>query len=240
MTKRQKRQKQALCLLISVLLGLTVAFQIRSSNTALSDSQDLVELQNNVKSYAEKNNELNQRNRSLYEEIERLRSSQLEGDSAYKEILAERNRYATFAGLTKVENSGLTVTMGMTGQALITDAMIRIVVNELNAVGAQAISINEQRKVATTEIRSTGDKIIINGVSFPRNEDFVLKAIIGEDQLDYAVSLLESLKKSLIDTLETGDNLTMTIRREENVEIPALSEDSISYKMDLLKSVDGE
>ncbi len=235
-----KVKKQFVILLISFILGLVISLQIKTGNIAAGDSRDLVELQNNVKSYAEKNRELNQRNEDLYAEIEKLRESRSEGDSAYQNLVSEREKYAIFAGLTDVQNSGVIITMNMSGEAMINDSMIRIVVNELNAVGAQAISINEQRKVTTTEIRTNGENMIINGLSFPRSGDFVIKAIIDSEQIPYAVSMLESLKTSLLEALQSEQILNMTIAAEENVLIPALSQDSIAYKTNLLEPVPEE
>lgn len=51
-------------------MGIALALQIKTSNIAAHESIDLTELQNNVRSYAEKNAELNDRNKELYSEIE--------------------------------------------------------------------------------------------------------------------------------------------------------------------------
>lgn len=222
---------------IALIFGILIALQIKTSNASLGDSRDLTELQNNIKSYAEKNVELNERNKALYEEIEKLREAQLEGDISYQDILLEKDKFETFAGLTRVQNSGISVNLSMSGQMMISDSVIRLVVNELNALGAQAISINDQRKVATTEIRASGENIIINGLSFPRSEDFLIKAIVNPEQQEYVVSMLQSLNDTLAKQIESEQKVVMTINLEENVIINALSEDSISYKTDLLEPV---
>lgn len=222
---------------IALIFGILIALQIKTSNASLGDSRDLTELQNNIKSYAEKNVELNERNKALYEEIEKLREAQLEGDISYQDILTEKDKFETFAGLTRVQNSGISVNLSMSGQMMISDSVIRLVVNELNALGAQAISINDQRKVATTEIRASGENIIINGLSFPRSEDFLIKAIVNPEQQEYVVSMLQSLNDTLAKQIESEQKVVMTINLEENVIINALSEDSISYKTDLLEPV---
>ncbi|HHU53292.1 MAG TPA: DUF881 domain-containing protein [Clostridiaceae bacterium] len=224
--------------LITVILGISLALQIKTSNIASHESRDLTELQNNVRSYAEKNAELNDRNKALYSEIEKLRNDQLEGDINYQDILAEQEKLSVFAGLTAVQNSGVTVTLGMAGQSMITDSYVRLVVNELNALGAQAISINEQRKVATTEIRASSENIIINGVAYPRSEDFVIKAIVPPDQQDSIVLALETLKNALKEQIDSDQQIEMLISAEQKVVIPALNEDSIAYKTNLLNPVE--
>ncbi|NLJ69890.1 MAG: DUF881 domain-containing protein [Clostridiaceae bacterium] len=224
--------------LIAVILGIALALQIKTSNVSDYESRDLTELQNNVRSYAEKNAELNDRNKELYNEIERLRNDQLEGNISYQDILAEQEKLSIFAGLTAVQNSGITVTLGMTGQSMITDSYIRFVVNELNALGAQAISINEQRKVATTEIRASSENIIINGVAFPRSEDFIIKAIVPPEQQDSIVLALETLKNALKEQIDSEQQIEMIISTESKVVIPGLNEDSIAYKTNLLNPVE--
>ncbi len=240
MLKKLSIKNNLVILLIAIILGLSVSLQIKTNNaTNAAMSRDIDELQNNIRSYADKNRELNDRNESLYNEIERLRSNKLQGDTSYQEILAEKEKYQIFAGMTEVQNSGLKIEMSFNGLAKMNDSLLRLVINELNAVGAQAISINEQRKVATTEIRASADNIIINGVSFPRTDSFEIKAIIAHENLDYAASMLESLKRTVMEQI-SNDNLQMTIKVEENIIIPALSADSIAYKTDLLLPVNPE
>lgn len=152
--------------------------------------------------------------------------------------MEEQEKLSVFAGLTTVQNSGITVTLGMAGQSMITDSYIRFVVNELNALGAQAISINEQRKVATTEIRASSENIIINGVSFPRSEDFIIKAIVPPEQQDSIIIALETLKNALKEQMDSEQQIEMTISKEQKVVIPSLNEDSIAYKTNLLNPVE--
>lgn len=232
--------KYGVVTIIAIILGIALALQIKTTNVSAYESRDIIELQNNVRSYAEKNAELNERNASLYEEIEKLREDQAKGDIYYEDILQEKEKMAIFAGLTAVQNSGIVINMGMTGQSMISDSYLRLIVNELNTLGAQAISINDQRKVATTEIRATSENIIINGVGYPRNEDFVIKAIINPDQQASAIITLETLKKSIQDREDADHQLDMSIAAEDKVIIPALSEDSIVYKTDLLRPVDDD
>lgn len=232
--------KYGVVTIIAIILGIALALQIKTTNVSAHESRDIIELQNNVRSYAEKNAELNERNASLYEEIEKLREDQAKGDIYYEDILREKEKMAIFAGLTAVQNSGIVINMGMTGQSMISDSYLRLIVNELNTLGAQAISINDQRKVATTEIRATSENIIINGVGYPRNEDFVIKAIINPEQQASAIITLETLKKSIQDREDADHQLDMSIAAEDKVIIPALSEDSIVYKTDLLRPVDDD
>ena len=88
------------------------------------------------------------------------------------------------AGLTDVEGPGVMVilqdstatnTSGEEADYLIHDSDLLSVINELRDAGAQALSLNGERILATSEIRCAGSVVLINGqrVAAP----FVLYAI---------------------------------------------------------------
>ena len=92
--------------------------------------------------------------------------------------------------------------------------------------------------MTTTEIRTSRDNIMINGIAFARSEPFEIKAIIDPSKIDsfvvpYLQSVSESIKKQLGE-----DSVAITVRHEKGIIIPALSEDRIGYAMDLLQPVD--
>ncbi len=58
---------------------------------------------------------------------------------------------------------------------LIHDTDVMTVVNELRAAGAEAISVNDQRVIATTAIRCVGPNVQVNGV--PYASPFIIRAI---------------------------------------------------------------
>ena len=70
---------------------------------------------------------------------------------------------------------------------IVHDSDIRTVINELWIAGAEAVSINGQRVVATTGIRCPGPVTQINGV--PTAPPYVIKAIGPSDTLEGALKL---------------------------------------------------
>ena len=222
--------------IIAVILGILLALQIKSINVNTVSSKDYAEMEKNILSYVQKNAELNQRNNELYAQIEAMVKDKDEGNLTHRAIIEERERIARFAGLRAVRNSGIVITVK--NPALISDFVLRLLTNELNALGAQAISINDQRRVATTEIRMTNQNIIINGVGFPRGEEFVIKAITPKDQEAYILSSLRTLAKTIRSTQDVQGNFEISIEPSESVLIPALNEDSTALKMELLNPVE--
>jgi len=80
--------------------------------------------------------------------------------------------------------------------------------------------------------------ILVNGVSYARTEPFEIKAIIDPGKIDsyvvpYLLSISDNIKRQLSD-----DSLTIAIRKDEHVLIPALNEDRIAYQMELLEPVE--
>ena len=115
------------------------------------------------------------------------------------------------------------------------DAVVRQFINELSALGAQAIAVNDERKVATTEVRTSQDVILINGVGYSRLSPFEIKAIIDPSKIDsYVVPYLRTVGDNI--SKQLGDqSITITVRKDESVLIPALNEDRIAYQLELLK-----
>ena len=225
--------------LVCVLVGLVVALLMKNLNSANLGSKSLQELQNAIIDYQKKNEDLNNRNTRLYEYLRELEAELASGQGeSYLRIVEEKEQYALFAGLRTVKNTGVVITLTPLEGYQMQDAVIRQFVNELSALGAQAMAINEERKVATSEVRTSQDMILINGVSFSRSSSFEIKAIIDPDKIDsydvpYLLSVGDSLKKQIPD-----ESLSITIRKDENVTIPALNEDRIAYQMDFLEPVE--
>ncbi len=225
--------------LVCVLVGLVIALLMKNLNAANLGGKSLQELQNSIIDYQKKNEDLNNRNTRLYEYLRELEAELASGHGeSYLHIVEEKEQYALFAGLRTVKNSGVVITLTPLAGYQMQDAVIRQFVNELSALGAQAMSINEERKVATTEIRTSQDMILINGVSFARDTSYEIKAIINPAKIDsyvvpYLLSVGDNIKKQVPD-----ESISITIRKDDNVTIPALNEDRIAYQMDFLEPVD--
>lgn len=95
------------------------------------------------------------------------------------------------------------------------------VVNELKVAGAQAISINNQRVVANSEILCGWAFLRINGVKTPG--PFTVKAI---GNTDIMISILDR-RDSFIKTLKNRD-ISVDITKEKNLEISGYTSD-INY-----------
>ncbi|MDD2442416.1 MAG: DUF881 domain-containing protein, partial [Eubacteriales bacterium] len=115
------------------------------------------------------------------------------------------------------------------------DSVLRQFVNELRNLGAQAIAINDERLVATSEIRNSGSQIIINGNGYSRIEPFEIKAITDPQNETSILDYLESIRTAILaDSQIQNDQYTIEFLPMTELTIPALSEDSIAFRIDLL------
>lgn len=129
------------------------------------------------------------------------------------------------AGLTPLFGPGVVTTLfdapaGCTGAnylCRIQDYDLQLVANSLFAAGAEAVSVNGQRVIATTAIRSAGSQITANYRFL--SPPYEVRAVGDPDALAarlQADGLAEALS-------EAGSGLRMEVRREEQVEVDGMS-----------------
>lgn len=199
---------------VSIILGIMFVLQIRmtrevsENNLSMQRAADL----------AIKLEEAEKKRDALQEELYKLQQ-----DESRSSIKVENQRLRYEAGLTPVKGRGVIVTIEdskmnvKVGENpnlyLIHDEDILKIVNELKAAGAEAISINEQRLVARSEIRCVGPTITINRKSFA--SPYIIKAIGKPDTLAGALQLRGGVAESL-----KVWGIDLNIKKEENIVVP--------------------
>jgi len=127
---------------------------------------------------------------------------------------------------------GGTITLTPAKNFEVEDTELRTIVNALRASGAQAISINDQRLIATSEMINAGTMyVMINGQRFLRSGQFEIKVII--DPADF-----ENAKVNLSTVFMYYQNnymIDIVALSMPSVNIRKLAVDSPAYRMDLLK-----
>ena len=223
-------------LLVCILVGAVIALLMKNLNTTNLGGKSLQELQNAIIDYQKKNEDLNNRNARLYEYLRELEAELASGQGeSYLRIVEEKEQYAVFAGLRAAKNAGVVIMLSPLDGYMMQDAVVRQFINELSALGAQAIAVNDERKVATTEVRTSQDVILINGDGYSRLTPIEIKAIIDPSKIEsYVVTYLRTVGDNI--SKQLGDqSITITVRKDESVLIPALNEDRIAYQLELLK-----
>lgn len=126
------------------------------------------------------------------------------------------------AGVTDVTGSGLVITIDTDSTdydaslySKSSDLLLSLV-NELNAAGAEAISINGERLINTSEIRQAGSYININRNKY--GAPFEVKVIGNPQDLSAAIKM----RAGVVDVMQSN-KLKVSISQEDNVLVKAYS-----------------
>jgi len=219
-----------------MLLGIMLALQYRSVNynqsMASLENKRLEELKEEVIRLQNQKNELQERYEKLEEENQTFARVKAGDSEAVQQLKNSLLKARIFAGLETVEGEGVIVTLDDNYPFLyVSDFDILNVVNELKASGAQAISVNEERIVAMSEIREAGDYIVINGKQY--KAPFVVKAIADPNNLERALMMIGGV----VENLEAG-GLKVSIKKSDKIVINKFVDDGTSIRTDLLTPVE--
>ena len=211
-------------MLVSVILGIALAIQFKSvqkvgGSVSLQRAQ---ELSNKVQRLTEEKESLENQIKEFQQRIKEYEDAAQDVDKITDTMYKELERIRILAGLSDVEGPGIVVTVDMKTQTIdeftgtintITDEDLLRIVNELNAAGAEAISINEERIVSTTEIRNAGRFININTNSY--STPFIIKAIGDPNNLESALMLIGGV----VDYFNVI-NISIDIKKHDKIIIP--------------------
>jgi len=155
-------------IVVSVILGLMVTMLIRTTGTPETGAHFGREQELTIeKRLLEKNNELLKALAAeLQEDIDEAGRALNEAETARN---SEYHRIKNQAGFTDLAGQGIMVTVDdheaedpAHGGNIITDTDLLKIVNDLRGADAEAIAINGQRILATSEIREVGRHINVN------------------------------------------------------------------------------
>jgi uncharacterized protein YlxW (UPF0749 family) len=224
---RMKRIKEYFALtLVSIFLGLILSIQLKTVNKTVGEgilpTQRAQQLAVELK---KAQNERDAQNK-LIEELE-VKINQYEMSEADKNVYAENlyndtMKYRMLAGYLDLEGPGVTMEINDPPVDLefgdyysIIDELDLVlqVISVLNAADAEAISINDQRYTAFTEIEKAGNHIEINGKS--TSAPIVIKAIGKPETLESALNL----KGGIVELLRDYDYLVQ-VNKEQSIVIP--------------------
>jgi uncharacterized protein YlxW (UPF0749 family) len=212
---------------ICLIMAFAITIQIRSvsyNRVNNTDTARAADLQQQLR--VEKD-----RTTNLYEQVLQL-SSDLEEfkqeaakSSDYSKLLAKQlERAEIMAGLTAVEGSGIIVTLrDSTTQStnttdpnlyVVHDTDILWIINELRDAGAEAIQLNGERIISTTEIRCAGSTVSVNNNRYA--EPFEIVAIGDSANMENALLM----RDGVYDTLR-GYGIDMTVKKASKVTVNA-------------------
>lgn len=183
--------KEALTLATVVaLLGFLLVTAVVSARAAEEEQRPLkIELVGLIEQRRDLVGELDDEVQRLRAEIARARERAASRSSSDAAASARAKALSQVAGTTAVRGPGLVVRLDnsnrqpaspdQSGAYLIQDSDLQLVMNGLFTAGAEALSINDSRVVATTPVRAAGDTIVVN--FRPLSPPYVIEAI-GADR----------------------------------------------------------
>lgn len=227
-----KRAQVLAITLVCLILSFMVTLQVRSVITANSqtaaaaDSSRVEELQKLYNTEKERSSNLEAQMKEYRSQLDNF-ESQLEdagGDAVtfYKDRLRQAE---LLAGMTDVTGRGVVVTLNDMypsvvpegtdpNDFIIHDSDLLMVLNELRDAGAEALSINDERILATSEVRCAGNVVSVNNnrISAP----YVIRAIGDPEKLTAGLQM----RGGVIDTL-TAMGISTKLEKKEQLEIEA-------------------
>ena len=185
MTVKNKHTR-ILIFLVCIILGFMITMQLKSHHqyqtVAMQRAEELSVRLKEVEADREK----------LAKELEEYQAGRISGTAqkAMDELKAR-------AGETDMQGKGIILTLDDSKQAakagenknlyIIHDEDLLRVVNELRAAGAEAISLNGQRLIGSSEIRCVGPTVLINERRLA--SPFIISAIGNPQTLESALKL---------------------------------------------------
>lgn len=209
----------------SLILGIAISLQFRTTNGSSVPTANGI-TRTDLVSYAR---QLEKARDEAQAELVMLRSqNSLHGDTAGSaEMKKEMEAYRLQAGLTGLKGPGIVVRMSDSPRRpgpeevpydfIVHDIDLSVLVNELWASGAEAVSVNDNRIVARSSIRCVGPTVLINSnrIASP----FIVKVIGDVDQLEGGLKMPGGFLDSM--SRLTGNGGEVVISRMREVQLPA-------------------
>lgn len=161
---------------VCALLGVLLSVQLRSvklnKESSAANAGRLETLQTLYNETRDKLGSIQEELEAAQAELQKFRSDAAAGGGVNETLRSEVEHLELVAGLTEVEGPGVMVVMrdstavNTTGDEqdyLIHDNDLLSVINDLRDAGAEAISLNGERLLSTSEVRCAGAVVIVNG-----------------------------------------------------------------------------
>lgn len=185
-------------LTITISIGLTAVIfaavmfaqfkTVEQTNITEIESMRESELRTELSSWKSKYDEINLKYEEISKKVEEYKQQMkdnVDATTLIKNDIAENEKYL---GYSDVEGEGLVITLEDNSKKEITSDDLLNLVNQLKLAGAEAISINDERVVNTTDITIVnGAFVFVNGKRL--SSPYTVKVIGNQKYLDSAISI---------------------------------------------------
>ncbi len=213
-----------LCAILGAMLALSVRTQQAVTHVAAVTASDILlrqvdDLQRTVK--------------AQQSQITKYEAGASSNSAEVRAVSSDLKTAKFMAGLTAVQGPGVEVTLndskkpfdvplaalppGAGPPNIIHDIDINQTVNELKQAGAEAISVNDQRLVATSAVRCAGPTVYVNNTQSAT--PFVIKAIGDPKTLEAALNI----PGGEADQMKAFDKAMFSVQPMKRLAVPAYS-----------------
>ncbi|MBU3091517.1 DUF881 domain-containing protein [Clostridium sp. CM028] len=206
--------------IVCVLLGFMISYQFKMIGK--QNSAAVVDTNKNTPEIITENEQLKISKEVMQKKIDDLdaKTAKYEktnmGDNEKSELLyKELEETRILTGQIEVEGQGIIVYIdpksdifgsNTENQQAINDVDLAHIVNELNSVGAEAISINDIRLTTRSGIRNAGNAIIINDERISYSKRVTIKAIGDKTRLEGAIKFPGTISQFLSSACDVTTN----------------------------------
>lgn len=222
-----KKAKEYIALtLVSIFLGIILSIQFKTINKTVGEgvlpTQRAQQLALELKKAQNERESQSKRIEELEAKIKQYEKGEVDKNVYAENLYNDTMKYRMLAGYLDLEGPGIVMEINDPpvdlefgqGYSIVDELdLILQVISVLNAADAEAISINDQRYTAFTEIEKAGNHIVINGA--PTSTPIVIKAIGKPETLESALNL----KGGIVTLLRDYDYLVQ-VNQESNINIP--------------------
>ncbi len=198
---------------------MTMQFKVVNETdiTAIENMQE-AELKTELANWKTKYDQINTQCEETASKLDEYKNDEKSNDESTKLVKDELDQTNTLLGLTDVHGEGIVITLksGKDIAAISSDDLM-LIVNALKFAGAEAISINDQRIMNTTDIVNIA---VSDGTSFIKVngqrilEPYVIKVIGNQSHMESAVMG----NGGKVEELQTLGH-TITIEKDKDIKI---------------------
>lgn len=199
--------------LILTMVMFTQFKTIEQTDIVAIETMRETELRTELADWKAKYEEVGLKLEDTNQKLEEYHKQMTSEEDAVELLRKEVDEAHKFLGYTDVQGEGIIVTLEDNSLTNIDSSDLLSLVNELKLAGAEAIAINEERIVASTDIALINNRIVlVNGkrISGP----YLVKAIGDMKYLESAITI----KGGYIDSQKAYDK-TISYRTESNLVI---------------------
>lgn len=222
-----KRKKGAIAItIVSIFLGIILSLQFKTVTKTVGEgilpTQRAQQLAIELKKVQEERDAALNALNEAESKIAQYERGEADNNIYVENLYNDLEKYRILSGYVDLEGPGVIleiqdppvdVQYGIEYTIADDIDLILQTISVLNAAQAEAISINNQRYTAYTEIVRAGDHIEVNGVSI--NSPIVIKAIGDPETLESALSI----KRGVVWTFRYYD-YTVNLVKDDNIRIP--------------------